>query len=151
LRSAEIYNPRTGRFSTTGSLTIRRHKHAAALLPNGRVLVLGGSDESDWGNRYRSAELFDPRTGRFTRTGALSQPRFKLPDAVAVTPAGAVLVAGGAEVVDRFRGGRFTPVARLDAARYNTTATVLRDGALLIVGGYDRSITPTPNSFLYRP
>ncbi len=32
LRSAEIYNPRTGRFSVTGSLAIRRHKHAAALL-----------------------------------------------------------------------------------------------------------------------
>jgi hypothetical protein len=151
LRSAEIYDPRTGRFSATGSLTIRRHKHAAALLRDGRVLVLGGSDEQDWGNRYRSAELFDPRTGRFTRTGALSQPRFKLPDAVAVTPAGAVLVAGGAQVVERFRSGRFAPVARLDAARYNSTATVLRDGALLILGGYDRAITPTARSFLYRP
>jgi hypothetical protein len=53
--------------------------------------------------------------------------------------------------VDRFRGGRFTSVARLDAARYYSTATLLRDGALLIVGGYDRSITPTARSFLYGP
>ena len=151
LRSAEIYDPRSGRFSATGSLTIRRHKHAAALLRNGRVLVLGGSDEQDWGNRYRSAELFDPRTGRFSRTGLLSQARFKLPDAVVVTPSGAVLVAGGAQVVDRFRSGRFVPVARLDAARYYSTATLLRDGSLLVVGGYDRAIRPTAQSFLYRP
>jgi Galactose oxidase, central domain/Kelch motif len=151
LRSAEIYDPRSGRFSATGSLTIRRHKHAAALLQDGRVLVLGGSDERDWGNRYRSAELFDPRKGRFSRTGLLSQARFKLPDAVAVTPAGAVLVAGGAQVIDRFRSGRFLPVARLDAARYNSTATLLQGGALLVVGGYDRSITPTAKAFLYRP
>jgi len=151
LRSAEIYDPLTGRFSATGSLTIRRHKHAAALLRDGRVLVLGGSDERDWGSRYRSAELFDPRAGRFSRTGMLSQARFKLADAVAVTPSGTVLVAGGAQVVDRFRGGRFLPVARLDAARYFSTATLLRGGALLIVGGYDRSITPTARSFLYQP
>ncbi len=129
LRSAEIYDPGTGRFSATGSLTIRRHKHAAVLLRNGRVLVLGGSDEQDWGNRYRSAEVFDPRTRRFTRASALSQPRFKMPDAVVATPSGDVLVAGGAQLVDRFRSGRFVPVARLDAARYYSTATLLRGTA----------------------
>jgi hypothetical protein len=151
LRSAEIYDPRTGRFSVTGSLTVRRHKHAAALLRDGRVLVLGGSDEQDWGNRYRSAEVFDPRTGRFARTRALAQARFKLPDAVAVTPAGAVLVAGGAQVVERFRNGRFVQVGELDAARYYSTATLLKGGSLLVVGGYDRAIRPTAQSFLYRP
>jgi Galactose oxidase, central domain/Kelch motif len=151
LRSAEIYDPRTGRFSATGALTIRRHKHAAVLLRDGRVLVLGGSDENDWDNRYRTAELFNPRSGRFSRTGLLSQARFKFPDAVAVMPSGAVLAAGGAQVVERFRGGRFVPAGRLDAARYYATATVLRGGELLIVGGYDRSIAPTAQSFLYRP
>jgi galactose oxidase-like protein/Kelch motif protein len=151
LRSAEIYDPRTGRFSATGSLMIRRHKHAAALLRDGRVLVLGGSDERDWGNRYRSAELFNPRTGRFSRAAALSRARFKFPDAVVVMPSGAVLVAGGAEVVERFGGGRFASVALLDAARYNPTATLLRGGEVLIAGGYDRSIKPTAQSFLYRP
>jgi hypothetical protein len=151
LRSAEIYDPRTGRFSATGSLTIRRHKHAAALLRNGRVLVVGGSDERDWEHRYRSAEVFDPRGGRFTRAPAPAQARFKMPDAVVTTPSGAVLVAGGATVVERFAAGRFLPVARLDAARYYSTATLLRDGSLLVVGGYDRSIAPTARSFLYRP
>ena len=151
LRSAEIFDPRTGRFSVTGSLTIRRHKHAAALLPDGRVLVLGGSNERDWNGRYRSAELFSPRTGRFTHATSLLQPRFKFPDAVVVLPSGAVFLAGGAEFVDRFKGGRFTSVGRLDAARYYSTATLLRGGAVLVVGGYDRSITPTAKSFLYRP
>jgi hypothetical protein len=151
VRSVEIYDPRSGRFTTTGPLTIRRHKHAAAPLRDGRVLVLGGSDERDWRGRYRSAEVFDPRTGRFTPTGLLSQARFKFLDAVAVLPSGAVIVAGGAQVVDRFRSGRFVPVAQLDAARYFSTATLLRNGSLLVVGGYDQSITPTARSFLYRP
>ena len=151
LRAAEIFDPRKGRFTATGQLTIRRHKHASVLLRNGRVLVLGGSDERDWNNQYRSAELFDPRTQRFTRASLLSQRRFKMPDAVVATPSGAVLVAGGATAVERFARGRFAPVARLDAARYYSTATLLRDGALLVVGGYDQSITPTARSFLYRP
>ena len=115
------------------------------------MLVLGGSDERDWRGRYRTAEVFDPRKGRFSPTGLLSRARFKMPDAVAVTQSGAVLVAGGAQVVDRFRAGRFLPVAKLDAARYYSTATLLRDGSLLIVGGYDQSITPTARSFVYKP
>ena len=152
MRSAEIYDPRSGRFSATGSLTIRRHKHAAALLRDGRVLVLGGSDERDWDNRYRSAELFDPRTGRFSRTGSLSQPRFKFPDAVAVTPSGAVLVAGGAQVVDRFRARPLRPrrSARCGAVLLDGDAAP-KTAPLLVVGGYDRAIRPTAQSFLYRP
>src|SRR5258708_33319586 len=45
--SAEIYNPASGTFSSTGNLTVRRHKHDAALLADGRVLIIGGSDERD--------------------------------------------------------------------------------------------------------
>jgi hypothetical protein len=150
-RSAEIYNPRSGRFTTTGSLTIRRHKHAAALLRDGRVLVLGGSDERDWNGRYRSSELFDPRKGQFSRAPSLVQPRFKFLDAVVTMPSGAVLVAGGASVVERLARGSFVAAGRVDKARYFSTATLLRNGAVLVVGGYDESITPTARSFLYRP
>ena len=106
----------SGRFSATGSLTIRRHKHAAALLarrPGARPRRLG---RARLGWPLPRAELFNPRNGRFSRTARRRRPRFKLPDAVAVMPSGAVLVAGGAQVVDRFRSGRFAPVARLDAA-----------------------------------
>ena len=151
VRSAEIYDPRRGRFSTTGSMTIRRHKHAATLLHDGRVLVLGGSDERDWRGRYRSAELFDPRAGRFSRAPSLAQPRFKFLDAVVTMPSGAVLVAGGAAVVERFARGRFVSAGRVDKARYYSTATLLRSGAVLVIGGYDESIAPTAKSFLYRP
>ena len=119
---------------------------------NGRVLVLGGSDEQDWGNRYRSAELFDPRTGRFTRTGAAVAAR----GSSCRTPSPSRLGRrarrrwGTRSWIASAAGGS-RPVARLDAARYYSTATLLRDGALLVVGGYDQSITPTPRSFLYRP
>ena len=41
--SAELYNPATGTWTTTGSLTTGpRHSQTATLLPNGQVLIAAG-------------------------------------------------------------------------------------------------------------
>jgi hypothetical protein len=42
LTESEIYDPATGSFSMTGSLHVGRRRHTATLLPDGRVLVVGG-------------------------------------------------------------------------------------------------------------
>jgi len=42
LASAELYNPATGTFSATGSLSTVRESHTAALLNNGTVLIAAG-------------------------------------------------------------------------------------------------------------
>jgi hypothetical protein len=95
--SAELYDSITGTFRRIGSMTMIRHKHAATVLRDGRVLIVVGSDARDGRGRYATAELFDPTTGAFGSVSAMSAERFKLPHAVVLLRTGEVLVAGGAE------------------------------------------------------
>jgi hypothetical protein len=69
--SAELFDPGTGRFTLTASLATERSDPATTLLPDGRVLVAGGSN--DFG-APRTAELFDPATGHFAPAGASAGP-----------------------------------------------------------------------------
>jgi len=54
LASAELYDPSSGSWTVTQSMIEARMGHTATLLPNGTVLVEGGSDGS------ASAELYHP-------------------------------------------------------------------------------------------
>jgi hypothetical protein len=144
-RSAEMYDPKTGKFSRTGSMAVGRWVATATLLLDGRVLIFGGWEYTDRDHRAESAsaELYDPRTGTFARTGSLSAPRHfqtatRLRD-------GRVLVAGG-EVAGDYQGsdtaelydpatGKFSPTGSMTRARVFHTATLLLDGHVLIAGG----------------
>jgi len=44
--TAELYNPLTGQWTATGSMTVPRPFAAAALLHNGQVLIAGGSNRN---------------------------------------------------------------------------------------------------------
>ena len=59
--TAEIWDPALDSFSSTGSLTDARMNHTATLLPDGRVLVVGGG-LLDWVTG--SAEVYDPMAPR---------------------------------------------------------------------------------------
>lgn len=150
--SAELYDPAAGAFRETARMTVARHKHAAALLPDGAVLVVGGSDARDGRGQYSKTEIYDPRARTFAAAIDMSAPRFKLPDAVATLPGGEVFVAGGAlsaEVFEPATKSFRTVPGSFGAGRSFSTATVLRDGRVLVAGGYDDRIRVTGALFLY--
>ena len=131
-----------GTFTQTGNMTLPREYHASTLLPNGKVLIVGGAATrpfSDWAR----AELYDPATGTFTRTGDMTVPR-TTPTAT-LLPDGRVLIAGcdfnggppmgTAELYDPFTG-TFTPTGSMINGHCIHTATLLNNGKVLIVGGW---------------
>jgi Kelch motif len=127
-----------------------RGKHAAVALPDGRVLVIGGSRDAETRERLASTELFDPRTGRFAPGPDLRSARYKLPAAAALLPDGRVLVAGDSaapEIVD-LRRGRSVAVPGGGVAGSFATATALEAGTTLIAGGYDDRIAISGAAFV---
>src|SRR5689334_14255986 len=81
-------------WSTNNPMNSAHHWHTATLLPNGKVLVAGGSTNYGFGY-YNTAitELFDPATGLWTATSPMARAR-QLHTAT-LLPDGKVLVAGG--------------------------------------------------------
>jgi Galactose oxidase, central domain len=151
--SAEIYDPATGRFSATGDMTRIRHKHEAVLLADRRVLIVGGADKRDGRPAYTSVEIYNPATGTFAATGDMNSPRYKLQGTVVLLSDGKVLIAGGAnraEVFDPSRN-RFSYVpGDMGTERLFATATRLRNGQVLITGGYHGGNQVSAQAWLFR-
>lgn len=151
--SSEIYNPASGTFSSTGNLTVRRHKHDATLLEDGRVLIIGGSDERDGRGAYRNAEIFNPATGTFAAAGNMNAARYKLQGTAVLLKDGKVLIAGGAnraEVFDPATNTFSFAAGSLGTMRLFASATLLKNGQVLITGGYDDSQAVSANAWIYR-
>ncbi len=152
--SAEFYDPKSGTFQETGSLGTARCKHTAGLLPDGRVLIAGGSDSRGWSGNLNSAEIYDPRTGKFTAASPLNDSRFKLPDEAVQLASGKLLIAGGSKEVEVFdpATGKFLEAAgQLSQPWYFITETKLHDGSVLMAGGYANDDHATDQAWIYRP
>lgn len=142
---AEIYDPKTGEWTVTGSLTTPRYAHQMILLDDGRVLAMGGYEKRDV--LLTTAEIYDPQSGRWQETGSLSSPRVafglvKLRD-------GRVLVAGGftgrtwnvrnyVSTVTLYDPalGTWREIAPMNDARAGFPMIVLPNGLVLAAGGW---------------
>jgi N-acetylneuraminic acid mutarotase len=141
--NCDLYNPATGSWTATGSLTSRRSSHTATLLPNGRVMVTGGHFYQS-GVFYRNnTEIYTPATGTWALTGSMINTRDH--HTATLLPNGKVLVAGGTQ---HFNGaamancelfdpavGTWSATASMGSAREYHSALLLPSGNVLAVAG----------------
>jgi hypothetical protein len=158
---AELYDPAEGTFHRSSSTASPRIFHSATLLPNGKVLLVGGLGLSGTNAiTLKTADIYDPNLDSFTATGEMTSARQG--HTITLLKNGKVLVAGGksdaflatAEIYDPSTG-QFLPTGNMITARTGHTATLLPDGRVLIAGGEGSSgalasvelFDPTAQSF----
>jgi hypothetical protein len=102
----ELYDSSTGASSATADMTMRRFGHSATLLGDGTVMIAGGSSSVFSGSLSTSAEMYDPATGAFSRTGEMTVVR-GYHTATLLNDGSVLITGGGAE--------RYTPAVPVPA------------------------------------
>ncbi len=138
--TSELFDPRTSRFRAGPRLAAPRDGHAAALLPGGDVLVVGG-----WAPELtRTAERFDgSRFAKHRFAGTLRAVGRRRPRS---ETAGCSWSAGRRPAAGRSRArssttpapGRFSPTGSMRSPRGAHVAVRLLDGRVLVIGGSNR-------------
>ena len=145
--SAELFDPKAGTWSPTGSMGTGRFEHTATRLRDGRVVMAGGLGAPASGGRQtplNSTEIYDPAANAFVGSSNLNGARTN--HAAVLLGDNSVLLTGGgggdagdislasAELFDS-RAGTWSTVAPMGGTRTGHTATRLNDGRVVVVGG----------------
>lgn len=164
LATTEIIDFNLGTVTEGPELAEARANHVAFSLADGRVVVAGGSNFT---GSLSSAEIYDPTSNRFepislqmsaTRESpavtALDQNRFLISGGFGRdlnNPDPSLAILKSAEVFDD-RTLSFTQLAAgLKDHRLYHTATLLRDGRVLLAGGIRKLREPSASAELFDP
>ena len=145
LASAELYDPSSGTFTSTGSMHTERSGQSATVLGNGTVLIAAGQNAETTTGQVGSAEIYNPATGKFSVTGSLNTPRYL--HTAHLLPSGEVLIVAG-----NFHGsiastelynpssGTFSNGPSLNTPRQGHRSALLTNGQVLALGGYESQL-----------
>jgi hypothetical protein len=155
LQSAELFNPVTETFTAlpaTGNtqLAVGREDAVAATLPNGDVLIAGGSGDAGCAS---TTEMFHPGSGTFSQLSASGNLHTCVSDATAAPlPNGEVLIAGDGANAQLFdpSSDTFSQLSTGSAISADATSTSLPDGQVLIAGGGSES-NPSQAAYVFNP
>jgi galactose oxidase-like protein len=154
LSSTDLYDPGTNTFAaSTPTMNTARENATATLMPNGKVMIAGGQNDS---SALSSTELYDPVTNTFAAS-TLTMNAARAFATATLLPNGKVLIAGGVgfsgvlsstELYDPVTNS-FAASAAMNVARELATATLLPNGKVLVSGGLNNVGTSLGSTELY--
>ncbi|MEI2729538.1 MAG: kelch repeat-containing protein [Candidatus Nanopelagicales bacterium] len=152
--SAEIFNATNNTYAPTGSMAAPRFAATATLLPNGKVLIAGGSNGS---GTLNGTELYDPYDASF-RSGPSMAAARKYATSTLLSD-GRVLIAGGVDSgaylssteIYNPATNSFSAGPTMTAARGQMTATRIASGQVLIPGGIGTGSAYLSSADLFTP
>jgi N-acetylneuraminic acid mutarotase len=144
--SSRIFDLASNEWSPAATMLTARSDHAAVVLENDQILVVGG--QNGLSGVFASAERYDPQANAWQAAGSMSLPRHR--HTASLLDDGRVLVVGGSNsnatctcttfqsAADLYDPGtdEWNPTGSLITARYDHTATRLPDGMVLVAGGF---------------
>ena len=158
LNSAELYDVSQQTFTEIGNMNCEFQGDIMAALSNDEILIFGGVVNET--GKSNCAEIYNPGTGSFSLTGSLpTQSVDGAAMAYAVLKNGQVLVVGGAspegyvntaQLYDPSTG-MFTPTGNMTTSRGYATATLLKNGMVLVTGGQADCCMSVNTAELYDP
>jgi N-acetylneuraminic acid mutarotase len=147
----------TGGWTPAAAMSTERYNHSAALLPDGRVLVVGSAQSAD----APFAEIYDPASGMWSPVDGPEQPH---QGNAILLDSGLVLMAGGTELnsdgVEEISGrahlfdpatGMWRSTGSMNSPRDGHVSTRLRDGRILVTGGLRVRGTTDASAEIYDP
>ncbi len=144
----EIYTPSTGLFTPGPSLPEARQGHTATLMKDNKVLFIGNSGDNSAAGRVLTYNSSAPASSTWASTPSASHVRYGHTATVLDVAQSKVMIIGGgvspatAEIYN-LDSNTWTTAAPMSTARSLHTSTLLLDGRVLVVGGYDGKQTLT--------
>ncbi len=138
--TADIYDPKTKKFTPVGKMLDARDEATATRLNNGKILRTGGRNDSfgTHGKGFKGTQIYNPKTKKFEKGPDMNFPRQD--HTATLLNDGRVLIVGGrhndnnTEIYDP-KTNKFEIIAKMNIPRFRHSAVLLKDGRVLIVGG----------------
>jgi hypothetical protein len=145
--NVDVYDDATRMWTPVAPMTIERRGHTSTLMPDGEVLVTGGTsggtdNGTDGGLQIYVNELYDAATDKWTVAPRLETARSS--HTATLLSTGVLLIVGGMDntgsavsSVEGLLGGAFQTLAPTSEDRFLHAAALLAGGrdAVLVAGG----------------
>lgn len=141
LNHCEVYEVNTNAWRVTGPMTYARYDHAQLKLPDGRIIVFGGTGYNPTQNTIpvtlASVEIYDPITELWNRLDPMKVARTR--PAVAYIPSrNAIYVAGTGTMIEIFDLTTMTwtkPIVGVGQGFYNSQGGCVGVDTFAVIGG----------------